>query len=122
MNIKYCFHLILFVLFGLLAKAGQGPDVQLPESGISKYDPDAANAFDAYRKLAKISYSVGLPHNKKNRLRIRFRPASIISIEPAEVQGLLGNAFSLVESSGLGSKTACLLPFYYIFLFRLTPF
>jgi hypothetical protein len=67
-------------------------------------------------------YSCNLPRRKLPKIRVKFRSVSSFKTPALHATGL-DNAVVEPESTRLlNGRTANILPFYYVFLFRLTPF
>jgi len=78
-----------------------------------------AHAIDQHDHVDYISNH---PAKKQPKIRTRFRAASYLRISPIETTAPAEVYCPLKELSLQNRRTAHLPPFYYLFLFRLTPF
>lgn len=121
MNSRNCIQLILFVLLGYLARANPGMYMPYHESSLKKIEQVSVNATKDGFKPDQATYTSNFARSTNRRIKVRFRAASFINITPVTVPGLSDGGFSIIESLALTGNMH-LPPFYYIFLFRLTPF
>ena len=124
MNSKYLVQFIFYLLFGFMAMAEPGENKRSSHAGdFVAYDvgtPD--ESVDIVHKQSPVVAPYNLPGKKQLLLRARFRAASYFKINLTETAGPVAASFPLTGTALHKSKTPHLPPFYYIFLFRLTPF
>ncbi|WP_205508889.1 hypothetical protein [Longitalea arenae] len=122
MNNKYLFQCIVYILLGTIAVAGTGRQKQSQPC-----DP-VANAISvsveaqAIGQQDQADYISNHPAKKQSKIRTRFRAASYLRISPVETTAPVEVYCPLKETTLSNRRTAHLPPFYYLFLFRLTPF
>jgi hypothetical protein len=119
-NNKYLVLFIVYILFGFIAMAEPGGQKQ-PFTGEC-----IAYAAGVKAKETTIDQKVvtlcNLPKKKQSKIRVRFRAASYFRINPVETTTPVDTSFPLHIPILHNSPTGHIPPFYYIFLFRLTPF
>ena len=120
MNNKYLVQFIVYILFGFIAMA-EPCEYKQPHTG--EY---IAYATGVEAKETAIDQKVvtlcNLPEKKQSKRRVRFRAASYFRINPDETTTQVDTSFPLHIPILQSSLTGHIPPFYYIFLFRLTPF
>ncbi|WP_207514595.1 hypothetical protein [Longitalea luteola] len=121
MNNKYIFQFIVYLLLGTIAMAGTGRHERSLKS-------DLANAISMPVQLQAVDHedqAVFISHHpakKQTKFRTRFRAASYLRISHVQTTTPVETYCPLSESALQNATTAHLPPFYYLFLFRLTPF
>ncbi|WP_162915356.1 hypothetical protein [Paraflavitalea soli] len=123
-NIKYITLLVIYTLAGFLVKA------EVPCWDRQSLPCDNPCCFQATRTQAaigyqddNISFAAQPPKHKQLKCRTRFRAVASFAVSSAFVNdGSRSYDHSGVDEPLNGSNTHCILPFYYIFLFRFTPF
>jgi hypothetical protein len=124
-NNKYLVQLIAFILLGFVAVADPGKK-ELSHLHPGKYLVDDTGATVNDHAVAHNNRPVfrcNLPAKRASTIRSRFRAVSLIQLSAADATQLVGSIISsYITNLASGINTAHLPPFYYIFLFRLTPF
>jgi hypothetical protein len=120
-NSKYLLQLIVCILLGSLVKA-EGKIHPFAQIGGMAYDISPKDRTLLSNHDSFSLYKNNISHQKIIKVRIRLHAAPSISVRPA----VSGNSVALISSSEIRLKVPrtarCILPFYYLFLFRLTPF
>lgn len=118
-------HLIAFILLGFAAVGNPGKqDLSPLHAGMYLvYDTGAVVDDIAVEHNDQPVFRCNLPVNRPTKFRSRFRAVSFIQLSPSETNQPVASSCSIQTGKGTtGINTAHLPPFYYIFLFRLTPF
>lgn len=125
MNNKYLVQLIAFLLLGFVAVGNPGKQERPPlHPGMYLvYDTGAAVSDHTVTHNDWPVFRCNLPAKKRSAIKSRFRAVSFIQLSPSETNPPAASTCSIEIVKGAnGLNTAHLPPFYYIFLFRLTPF
>jgi hypothetical protein len=124
-NNKYLIQFIAYVLFGLVAVAN--PHKRAHSHGHGKtyqlYDTAATVQTHAIKHQAQAVFHCNLPSKRQAKIKSRFRAVSFYQFSPVVLTRLDESLYPFTINK-LGSRinTTHLPPFYYLFLFRLTPF
>lgn len=125
MNNKYLVSFIAFLLLGFISMGNSGKHLHahLHPGAYLVYDTGVTVADDTIEHTDWPVFRCNLPAKKPSTLKSRFRAVSFIQLSPSESNPLVASTCSMRTVKGTnGINTAHLPPFYYIFLFRLTPF
>jgi hypothetical protein len=76
----------------------------------------------AINDACKAGNVCSLPTKKQSKIRTRFRAVSYFRISPVETTAPVRASFPVSVPILQYSRTGHIPPFYYVFLFRLTPF
>jgi hypothetical protein len=124
-NNKYLVQLIAFILLGFAAVANSGKQ-ELPLTHARMYlvaDTGATMIGHAVANNDQPVFHCNWPAKRSSTIRSRFRAVSLIQLSAVDATQLVGSiCSSYITNLASGINTAHLPPFYYIFLFRLTPF
>ena len=118
---KYLLQFIVYLLFGLMAMADPGLRMHWHEGDLRSYTGNATS--DSF--VADQDEQVNLSFNtrkKQSFLRIRFRAETSFRNSHNDIGKLVNTNDPATVPVLNNRKTAHLPPFYYLFLFRLTPF
>jgi hypothetical protein len=118
-NRKYLLQFIVYLLLGVVAMADPGMhwhagDLRLYKTGINSdnFTPDHED---------EVNYSFNT-RKKQSFLRLRFRCETSFRNSYTDTGKLVNTFVSPTVSVLYTRRTPHLPPFYYVFLFRLTPF
>jgi hypothetical protein len=124
-NNKYLIQFIAYILLGFTAMANTGGQAQphLQADAYRLYDTAATVDLHAIDHHVHAVFHCNLPAKKQAKIKSRFRAVSFYQISPIDITRLDASIYPATQSK-LGSRinTTHLPPFYYLFLFRLTPF
>jgi hypothetical protein len=124
-NNKYLVSFIVFILLGFIATGNPGKHMQphLHPGGYMVYDIGATVQDHAVAHNDRPVFRCNLPAKRQSKIKSRFRAVSFIQLSPIHTNQLVGATCFIPSFKGAsGINTVHLPPFYYIFLFRLTPF
>jgi hypothetical protein len=124
-NNKHLVSFIVFILLGFIATGNSGKQVpsHLHPGEYLVYDTGVTVEDHAVAHNDRPVFRCNLPAKRQLSIKSRFRAVSFIQLSPTDTNQLVGATCfipSVKETSGI--NTVHLPPFYYIFLFRLTPF
>ncbi|MBO9200544.1 MULTISPECIES: hypothetical protein [Niastella] len=125
MNYKYWVSFIAFILLGFLSMGNPGKQVHLHllSGDYIIYDTGAIADDLTAEPTEQAVIRCNLPAKRQSKIKSRFRAVSFIQLSPNETNQLVSSICSYRSiKMTYGINTAHLRPFYYIFLFRLTPF
>jgi len=120
-NRKYVVQFIVYLLFGVMAMADPGSRMHwhTGDLRLSATSP-TADSFSADQD-EQVHYSYNT-RKKQSFLRLRFRCETSIRSSHTDLGKLVNTTVPSTVPGLYTGKTAHLPPFYYLFLFRLTPF
>jgi hypothetical protein len=121
-NNKYLVQFIVYMLFGFIAMAEPGRQKQQHTGDSTAYATGVNVKEIAIDQEGKVVTLCNLPKKKQSKIRVRFRAASYFRINPDESTTPVKVSSPLHVPIGQNNRTGHIPPFYYIFLFRLTPF
>jgi hypothetical protein len=124
-NNKYLVSFIVFILLGFMANGNPGRQVyaHLHPGEYMVYDTGTTVEDHAVANTDRPVFRCNLPAKRQSKIKSRFRAVSFIQLSPIDTNQLVRSACFIQSVKGTsGINTAHLPPFYYIFLFRLTPF
>jgi hypothetical protein len=124
-NNKYLASFIVFILLGFIAMGNPGKHMQahLHPGEYMVYDTGATVEKHAVTHTDRPVFRCNLPAKRQSKIKSRFRAVSFIQLSPIDTYQLVGTTcFTRLVKGASGINTIHLPPFYYIFLFRLTPF
>lgn len=110
------------MLFAFIAMAEPGKHKPPLTGDYIGYDTGVEAKEIAIDQKGKAVNVCNLPKKKQSKIRVRFRAASYFRINPDESTTPVESSFPLHAPILQNSRTGHIPPFYYIFLFRLTPF
>lgn len=110
------------ILFGYMAMAR--PVAGTIPQAADRIDCHTATVIenDAVACEDECTYSGNQPRKKQVKIRPKFLSVSFFKVRNFYTEDLINSAFAPVVTRLYGGSAAHLLPFYYVFLFRLTPF
>jgi hypothetical protein len=124
-NNKYLIQLIAYVLLGLVAVAHPHKRAQPHVHGKAHQLCDTAAKVQTHTAKHHVQavFHCNLPSKRQAKIKSRFRAVSFYQICPNDITRLEESLYPVTVNK-LGSRinTTHLPPFYYLFLFRLTPF
>lgn len=118
---KYFLQFIVYLLFGLMAMADQGLRTQWHAG----YNAVFANTPGGHDFVSDEDEQVNCTYNtrkKQSFLRLRFRGETSFRNSYNDIGKLVNTIDPAKIPVSYSRKCAHLPPFYYLFLFRLTPF
>ncbi|HEY8894598.1 MAG TPA: hypothetical protein VIM79_07270 [Niastella sp.] len=121
MNSKYLLQFIVYLLFGVMAMADPGMRTHWHAGDLRSYATSSAgdNFVADHDEEVNTTYSA---RKRQSFLRIRFRCETSFRSSHTNLGKLVNTAVHLPVSVLYTRKIPHLPPFYYVFLFRLTPF
>jgi hypothetical protein len=120
-NRKYLLQFIVYLLIGAVAMAGSGVRMQWHTGDPGAYATDInSDSFTADHE-DEVNYSYNT-RKKQSFLRIRFRCETSFRNSHTNTGKLVNTTVPSTVPVLFTRKTPHLPPFYYVFLFRLTPF
>lgn len=121
-NSKYLFQFIVYLLLGVMAMADPGEPAHAHTGDFIANDIGASAKIDINDNCDPIVYAHTLMHRKRSVLKVRFRAESSFRKGHTDAGRLVNAAFPVTITTLQTRKTTHITPFYYVFLFRLTPF
>jgi hypothetical protein len=118
---KYILQFIVYLLFGLMAMADPGLRMNWHAGDLRSY----ANTSASGNFVADQDEQVNSDYNtrkKQSFLRLRFRAETSFRNSHSDIGKLVSTIDPATVPVLYTRKCAHLPPFYYLFLFRLTPF
>jgi hypothetical protein len=118
---KYLLQFIVYLLFGVMAMADPGLRTHWQTGDLSSYATSSTGDNFVADQDEQVNYSFNT-RKKQSFLRLRFRAETTFRNSHNNLGKLVNTIDPATVPVLYTRRTAHLPPFYYLFLFRLTPF
>jgi len=119
---KFLFQLIVYLLPGIMAMAGSGMPVHVHTGDYFANDIGATVNYHYADQDEQVVFTCDHFSKRHTLIKIRFRPGSYFRKAHPDTGRSLNASFPSTVKATPTRKLAHIIPFYYVFLFRLTPF
>ena len=122
MKSKFLFQLIVYLLPGIMAMAGPEMPIRMHTGDYVANDLEASVNYHHVDKDDQVVFTANHFNKRHTLLKIRFRHESSFRKDHPDTGKLLNTSFRSTIKAPPTRKSPHIIPFYYVFLFRLTPF